>query len=219
MQIQRLQPGVRPRHQHRRGYAALVLSGSYEEAGDTGRWKAQAGDIVYHRAFEAHRNIVEMPSAVVNFALPDFLQLPPVFTVERPDALFSAISTNDEGFLSHLAPVKVEQALISDWPDLLANDLRKNRVHLGAWAAAKGLRPETITRGFRRIYGTSPARYRKRVQTLAAIDLIVNGADGLANIASTAGFSDQAHMSRAVAALTGHPPAKLRKVNSVQDQL
>ena len=42
------------RHVHKRAYAALVLSGYYEEAGGSGRHRVQAGDVVLDEAFEAH---------------------------------------------------------------------------------------------------------------------------------------------------------------------
>ena len=45
---------VLSRHRHEASYAALVISGGYEEAGDRGRQRARAGDVVIHGAFEAH---------------------------------------------------------------------------------------------------------------------------------------------------------------------
>jgi hypothetical protein len=41
------------RHVHKRAYAALVLSGCYEEAGDSGRHRVQVGNVVLHEAFES----------------------------------------------------------------------------------------------------------------------------------------------------------------------
>lgn len=42
------------RHRHCAGFATVVLSGSYAEAGDTGRHRVAAGDVIVHRAYESH---------------------------------------------------------------------------------------------------------------------------------------------------------------------
>ena len=59
------------RHSHENPYAALVLSGAYEEAGDQGRFHVEAGDVVLHDRFEAHLDRVSSLGAVVlNLRLP-----------------------------------------------------------------------------------------------------------------------------------------------------
>src|SRR5215469_5434913 len=59
------------RHVHSVPYAALVLSGGYEEAGDNGRFKVNAGDVVFHHQFEAHLNRFSKEGAIVlNLRLP-----------------------------------------------------------------------------------------------------------------------------------------------------
>src|ERR1700761_6006106 len=42
-----------PRHLHDHGFAAVVLSGGYVEAGDTGRHAMEAGDVLLHQAWES----------------------------------------------------------------------------------------------------------------------------------------------------------------------
>jgi hypothetical protein len=37
-----------PRHRHLQRYAAIVLSGGYVEAGDAGRMRVRAGDVLVH---------------------------------------------------------------------------------------------------------------------------------------------------------------------------
>jgi hypothetical protein len=46
-------------------HSALVLSGCYEEAGDSGRHRVQAGNVVLHDAFEAHLDRIPTSGAVV----------------------------------------------------------------------------------------------------------------------------------------------------------
>jgi len=59
------------RHVHEKAYAALVLSGGYEEAGDHGRFRVKAGDVIFHEPFEAHLDrFSETGAAVLNLRLP-----------------------------------------------------------------------------------------------------------------------------------------------------
>ena len=77
---------VLARHRHESSYAALVISGGYEEAGDRGRQRVRAGDVVIHGAFEAHLNRYDMDGAeVVNIPLPAWIE-PTVPRVNVPDA-------------------------------------------------------------------------------------------------------------------------------------
>lgn len=103
-----------------------------------------------------------------------------------------------------------------DWPDQLSAALRQDpNLRLEVWAAKAGLAPETVSRGFRQVFGTTPRRYRAEQRALRAAHALQRSGDPPAALAAELGFADQAHMSRAVAALTGLPPGRLR-VKSVQ---
>jgi AraC-like DNA-binding protein len=69
-----------------------------------------------------------------------------------------------------------------------------------------GLTPATVSRGFARVFETSPAAFRAEARALRAFARITAGGRSLAGIAAVAGFADQAHMTRAIRALTGRPP-------------
>src|SRR5262249_43293686 len=73
----------------RRAYAALVLSGAYEEAGDLGHFKVQAGDAVFHDWFEGHLNrFPREGAAVLNLPLSGVHDFEPGFVkVADPDAV------------------------------------------------------------------------------------------------------------------------------------
>ena len=43
-----------PRHRHDNAYAAVILSGGYEESGSYGRYRVKAGHVLLHRSFDAH---------------------------------------------------------------------------------------------------------------------------------------------------------------------
>lgn len=193
---------------------ALVLSGAYEEAGDTGRWQVSAGDVVYHSAYEAHRNLISSSCSVLNIEVSSHLSLPPVFRVQEPERLLAAISSDQSMIGCHLVPAETRPPVVTDWPDLLAQDLREGPQNLGNWAEKHGLRAETISRGFRKVYDTTPAQYRREAQARFALYMIAQAKRPLAEIAICAGFSDQAHMSRTLFAITGQAPGKLRQARS-----
>ena len=66
------------RHVHERAYAALVLSGGYEEAGDHGRFRVKASDVIFHEQFEAHLDrFCETGVVVLNLRLPVGCSYPP----------------------------------------------------------------------------------------------------------------------------------------------
>lgn len=107
---------------------------------------------------------------------------------------------------------------VDDWPDLLARDLLANPgLRLDTWAGQHHLAPATLSRGFARVFATSPAAFRCEARAQIALALIAKGV-ALSDIAASGGFSDQPHMTRAVTALTGRPPGYWAwRVKSVQD--
>jgi AraC-like DNA-binding protein len=92
---------------------------------------------------------------------------------------------------------------------------------IGAWAEANDFSREWLSRRFRRVYGIDAAVFRLEARSRAAWRLIVGTDEPLAEVAVSAGFADQAHMSRAVARLTGRSPGSWRRdraVTSVQER-
>lgn len=60
------------RHVHAKPYAALLLSGAYEEAGDLGRFQVQVSPVIFHDRFEAHLDRIPKAGAVLlNLHLPE----------------------------------------------------------------------------------------------------------------------------------------------------
>jgi AraC-like DNA-binding protein len=107
-----------------------------------------------------------------------------------------------------IAPVATSSA---GWAEMLAADLVGNpQRSLGDWARAQRLAPETLSRGFQKLFGVTPAVFRAETRARKAFARIVSGAESLAAIAAASGFADQAHMSRATKALTGKTPGHWR---------
>jgi AraC-like DNA-binding protein len=209
-----------PRHHHVRPYAAIVLRGGYVEAGDRGRFRAEAGDVLLHDGFESHQDHFSAGGAdILNLPLSG----PPAASLGRvgdPDDIARAaersVADAIERLLESFVPIAARG---DDWPDLLAAELRADRVvSLGAWANSMGLAPSSVSRGFRLAYGVSPQRFRAECRASAAARALRRTRLSLAMIAAESGFSDQPHLTRAIGRLFGRSPARLRDdVKSVQD--
>ncbi len=203
-----------PRHRHRTGYLALVLDGSYEEAGDRGRLRVQPGDMLVHGAFDAHLNRFPASGArILNLVLPDGVT--PPAGIMRPTDADTAIRiakhdavTAAELLIAGGVPVGVTPL---DWPDKLAADLTEDPcLRISEWAEAHGLADATVSRGFRQVYGASPVAFRAQQRGRLAWSRIISADPPLADLAFALGFADQAHMTRTVRSITGAPPTLWR---------
>lgn len=195
------------RHRHDCGFAALVLSGSYIEAGDRGRMRVAAGDVILHGPYESHLNTVARGGAEV-LVLPwtDAIASP-LGSVDDADAI-ARLAERDIRQASALlrAGLRTSSVAADDWPDRLAADLRRDpNLGLKEWAGHAGLRPETISRGFRRAFGVSAVEFRMRSRLLKALADISDDSP-LAGVALDSGFADQAHFNRSFRDLTGMAP-------------
>lgn len=217
-------PGeLRDRHCHDDAFVAVVLEGGYQEAGDEGRWNVRPGDALIHHAFESHLDRFEAKGArVLVLALPAELAAAPVMRgrVPDPDRLVRLAERDAHAASAHFAEMFVAAAPAAlDWPDLLADDLRRLAPFaLADWAEEKGVRPETLSRGFRAAYGCTPKSYRADVRARAALAAARLGSEPFADIAHRLHFTDQAHMTHAVTRLTGSTPGwwRLRQMDTRQ---
>src|SRR5438552_3446097 len=85
------------RHVHKHAYAALVLSGCYEEAGDLGCLRVGPGDVVLHEAFEAHLDRFSAAGATVfNISLHAQRTFQPgLGRIDDPDAIVRIAEKNE----------------------------------------------------------------------------------------------------------------------------
>lgn len=206
------------RHRHRHGYAAVVLSGGYTEAGDLGRHRVRAGDVLIHGPFEAHQDRFEIGGAsVLNLPLHGIVQSY-AGQVADPDAVVRLSERDPSAAAEYLlAAIEPSTSQCDDWPDLLAALLRVGPVCLANWAREYELAPSSVSRGFKLAYGTSPQRYGLEQRAAKAARDITAGF-GLADAGFAAGFADQPHMTRTLRRLYGLTPGQLAgHVKSVQD--
>jgi AraC-like DNA-binding protein len=203
------------RHRHEQAYAAVVLAGSYEECGSHGRFRVGPGDVLLHARFDAHLDRFSHKGAhILNLVDTGWcFGTWNVARVANAEAIARTAETDPRSASLELREQLVETTRSpGDWPDMLAAELICNpQLPIGAWAAAHGLAAETVSRGFRRVFGLTAASFRAEARTRRALAEIIGGAESLASVAILSGFADQAHMSRATRALTGQAPAYWRR--------
>jgi AraC-like DNA-binding protein len=209
------------RHVHASAYAAIVVDGGYEEAGNAGRRRVTQGHVVLHDAFDSHCNrSFRKGSRVFNLPLTRQYAICKWARVADPDAIIDTARRDRreaEAFLlSRLEPVPEPEG---DWPDQLCAALREShRLSLTRWARKHGLARETVSRQFGAIFATTPASFRAEARARSALrDIILSDAP-LSLVAARKGFADQAHMTRAIRTLTGRTPLAWRRSHSFKTE-
>jgi AraC-like DNA-binding protein len=201
-------------HLHEHAFAAVVLSGGYVEAGDTGRHWMAAGDVLLHRAWESHLDRFGGTGAeVLVLDIADVDARRPSGRISDPDAL-ARLAERDRSDAARVMLAKLipKPANLADWPDALAQALCDDPgLCLGAWAHAHGLRQGSVSRGFRQVFGLAPVGYRLIQRTRRAIAAVQTTTEPLSLVAQDCGFADQAHMSRSFRHLAKTTPGALRR--------
>ena len=209
------------RHVHEEAYAALVLAGGYEEAGDHGRFSVKVGDVIFHEEFEAHLDrFPESGAIVLNLRLPRGRFAAGLARVVDGDAVARMAERSCEDAVELLGSmVKKEPPSSADWPDELAAALIEDpSLRLSWWGETQGIAPWVISRGFSLVFGIWPEVFRARARARRALKMIRESRDSLASIAAELGFADQSHMTRSVKQLTGMGPRAWRAANGFKTE-
>lgn len=200
------------RHRHSEAYVALVLAGGYVEAGDRGRVRVEAGQAVFHAPHESHRNeFFGLGARVLNLPAADCDLGGALGHVDDPDTI-ARLAERDPCQAGALLrqTFRPSATRLDDWPDLLAEALAADpNLCLAEWADTLGIAPQSLSRGFRRAYGTTPKRFRLELRALEALRRLPGWQGSMATLAAETGFADQAHLTRALVALTGLTPKRL----------
>jgi AraC-like DNA-binding protein len=207
-----------PRHRHLRAYATVVLAGSFEESGYSGRIRAKAGDVLIHPELDCHAN--RMVSAGVTLIRLDWPDISGVGGLYHLDDVDEVARTAERDVVE--ATLLLQRTLRkrcvpspgtrNDWQDLLLRDLARNAsTEIGEWAEVNGLARETVSRGFVAAYEIAPSVLRAELRARAAWLRITRGSDCLCGIAADTGFADQAHMTRWIQRITGASPTAWRR--------
>ncbi len=202
------------RHIHDAACAAVVVTGGFEEAGEQGRFRVEAGDVLLHDRFEAHLDrFSRAGAAVLDLPLPPGHSFRPgIAKLADPDIIvITAERSLVEAAALLLSKIQRATAGLMDWPDELAAALMQDpSLVLCTWAQEQGLAPWTVTRGFAQVFGVSPEVFRARTRTRRAWKAIQNTRTPLPAVALDCGFSDQAHMTRSVKGMTKMTPGEWR---------
>jgi AraC-like DNA-binding protein len=211
---QKIRASALGRHVHEEAYAALVLAGGYEEAGDHGRFQVNAGAVVFHGQFEAHLDrFSETGAVVLNLRLPiGCCYTPGIARVADADVVARVAERSRREATDLLFSAAMsEMPSPADWPDELAAALMKNpSLKLSQWGEKKGIAAWTVSRGFALVFGVSPEAFRARTRARHALKFIHSTQAPLASIAAELGFADQSHMTRSIKQLTGIGPQAWR---------
>jgi len=215
---------VMRRHGHLHPYAALVVNGHYEEAGDSGRYRVTVGDVLIHAPFSAHCDRIPAGrNCVLDIPIPQHAaHLGSIGRVHDVDAIVRIAAKDPAEVVDALLEqLIVIDSRIMDLPDMLACALRRTASpRIADWAREHGIARETISRQFSSLYEVTPARFRVESRARQAWNMISSQPDSsLAEIAATCGFSDQAHLTRDVATLTGATPGSWRARNRDRSHL
>ncbi len=125
---------------------------------------------------------------------------------ERPDLVGELLAA----LLPGARPPRAAHPVVEGVRELLHTD---PALDLTGLAGATGWSPWHLSRSFRQVTGSTLSAYRRRLRVRAAVDhLMSDRGVALAAVAVRAGFADQAHMTRAIRAETGSPPAALRRL-------
>ena len=223
--VEYLPPGFdSPRHRHLGAYVTLVLEGSFEQLSYAGRMVLGPGDILLQPTLDCHSDRM-LSKGVDVFRIPwrrtdsfggiyrgcDIDEILKAATHEPEDARLRLA-----GIFSSRAAADVTHA---DWEDTLASRLKIGHTGVEAFANEFGMSRETVSRGFRRAYGISPSGFQGEIRARKAWMEVMATSKRLCDIAVEVGFCDQAHMTRAVHALTGLPPAAWRRRKACSMQL
>jgi AraC family transcriptional regulator len=84
-------------------------------------------------------------------------------------------------------------------------------LRIATLAARAGVHPGHFTRAFRQRYGSAPMEYHLQRRIRYAASMLAGDTMNVADVASTAGFADQAHLSRHFALRYGISPARYRQ--------
>ncbi len=210
-------PGLSlPRHRHRAGYATVVLAGSFVEASFAGRFEVEPGDVLLHGRFDCHQNLGKSQRG------PQILRLPwdddtceGRFRIRDPDRLARVAELDPIAAMRELKAQlsRIDSPSEAHWCERLAADLvAQPGLNLDAWSENAQLAPETVSRGFRRVFGASPRTFRCEARTRRAWREVVSCGRPLTTIAHQEGFADLAHMSRSIHAFTGNTPTFWRNL-------
>jgi AraC family transcriptional regulator len=227
-----------PRHEHRRAYLSVPVSGSYEERWGTRRTSCSSSVAVFHPSGEEHADLfhgaeARVLSIEVDEGWCEHLRDAGARVSERIElrgSTFARGAARLRHMLSlrdHPPVLRIEACTI----DLLAelpsrgdetraprwlvtvieriHDARPARPSMSDLSRAAGVHPVHLARTFRRVHGRTIGEYVRSLRLEQAMELL-RGRDPIGEVALAAGFSDQSHLCRELKRAIGVTPKEFR---------
>lgn len=227
-----------PMHEHSRRYLAIVLNGSYEESSRGQRIEAAAGSMLGHPDGHRHANHIGRDGARCLNVIPDahwkgdavmgrVLDLPTHLQLDTSgDALLRLrreLRQHDDLSALAVSSAVLELLVVAQrrarrnapptWLVRVCERLDEDSLDvptLQELSDEAGIHPAHLSRVFRRCTGKSVGAYVRARRLERALSLLSRTSVPLVEVAARAGFSDQAHLSRAVRGATALTPSTFR---------
>jgi AraC family transcriptional regulator len=202
-------------HRHRRGYAALVIEGQYEEASVDGRISCSKGSVILHPPWHMHSDHMGQSGAlVVDIILPTEFAWQTGYRVWHCDDIEGLVSLARENPITTFRQIATSAHEISmieppAWLVRLVTELRTNSLPIALLAQRCGVSAEYAARMCQRWYSASPTTIRREFRTRKALQMLKSGYRP-AEASVEAEFSDQSHMTRTIKAMTGTTPSQIK---------
>jgi AraC family transcriptional regulator len=226
-----------PRHGHPQPTIAVILAGGFRGTYGAGERDCDRRTVVIEPAGEQHVNrfgdtetsilslsvsggglAQAVESAIGRFrherdGLTELIARRAARELARPDDVtpmaVEAAALELVSRVTRLATPERRPAWLAEARSVL-HDRYADSLSLAEVAAAIGVEPERLARGFRRAFGEPMATYIRRLRVSAAADLLASTDLPIARIATDVGFADQSHLTRWFARYVGMTPGSYR---------
>lgn len=235
------QPGYRGgQHRHANSYLAYIVAGDFTESCGSGRSRYGSGSLHFHPSDDPHAGVVGesgarcfsiKPSAPISDRLDSGLGA--MRHQEWPEHVASLAGRCHRAFLTrdHAWDLECEGAALEllaallrwrspkesgapKWLFVVRDHLHAHAVEpvtLSELSAVAGVHPVRLARVFQRCLGVTPAEYVRRLRLEIACRALAETERPIAEVALEAGYSSQAHLTRAFRAHLGATPASYRR--------
>jgi AraC family transcriptional regulator len=226
-----------PWHEHDEAYLCLVAAGSYSQQSRAEQLECRPGLLLTHPEGHRHANrfgpdgarcisifFTDETSGGTQRLLGEHRQL----RLPGADRLLARIErelqANDDA-----APLALQSAVLElvtlacragddrqrpAWLQRVVQRLHDDPLHtppLNELATLAGVHPSHLARSFQRMQGVSVGEYQRGLRIELARKALSDGRGSIAEIAATAGFSDQSHFARVFRRATGQTPREFRR--------
>ncbi|MCW3466767.1 helix-turn-helix transcriptional regulator [Chitinophaga nivalis] len=225
-------------HCHEHHHVSLLLKGGNTEHRKGTSTVVGAGDVIYYRSGEVHRNVdTSHPSGNLNLEITsaflekydlhfDTLEKFPAQVHRLKFALLQIYRACSEGYTNpelaiqdYLLPVfstpvvrhTTEPAWVIRLRELM-HDRWNETLLLDEMSVITGVHPVTISRYFPHYFHCSLSEYQRRIKIAQALILVRETPLSLTAIAHHCGFFDQSHFIRTFKACTGWLPRQFREL-------